>query len=276
MIARILILSALAAGYLGAEEPVWKKQLTAATPGPFGPTPTCTLNFVVSWKGLINAGELHMDWGAREFNKTGETNKTDVYVVRSSAASTGLAAMLFSYQSTFRGELDPATLRPRVFKAVEIDERKAKTTTTRYFSDHVEYDESAKSVKDGSVSEDKVTFRFSQVYDIFSAMLHVRSQKLEDGDQIFIVIHPFDTAHLLHVTVKAHEIHDDRKTIRLSVGMDKIDRKTLELKPYKKMKKEATLWLSDDAERIPVELRAEVFIGDVRATLTGCNKHQAN
>jgi hypothetical protein len=54
--------------------------------------------------------------------------------------------------------------------------------------------------------------------------------------------------------------------------MHKIDRKTLELRPYKKLKKDATLWLSDDADRIPVELRATAFIGDVRATLTAHTK----
>jgi hypothetical protein len=34
------------------------------------------------------------------------------------------------------------------------------------------------------------------------------------------------------------------------------------------MKRAATLWLSDDEHRVPVELRAAVFIGDVRAVLT--------
>jgi hypothetical protein len=36
--------------------------------------------------------------------------------------------------------------------------------------------------------------------------------------------------------------------------------------------KSTTLWLSDDANRIPVELRSEVFIGDVRMTLSGHRK----
>ena len=56
------------------------------------------------------------------------------------------------------------------------------------------------------------------------------------------------------------------------MGMRKIDRKTLELLPYKKLKRDATLWLSDDADRIPLELRAAVFIGDIRATLTSHRK----
>ncbi len=55
--------------------------------------------------------------------------------------------------------------------------------------------------------------------------------------------------------------------------MRKIDRATHELQPYKKLKKPGTIWLSDDAERIPLELRAAVYIGDVRAVLTSFTKH---
>lgn len=49
--------------------------------------------------------------------------------------------------------------------------------------------------------------------------------------------------------------------------MQKIDRRSLKLKAYKKLKSDATLWLSDDADRVPIEFRAAVFIGDIRAVL---------
>jgi hypothetical protein len=39
------------------------------------------------------------------------------------------------------------------------------------------------------------------------------------------------------------------------------------------MKRDATLWLSDDTDRIPLEFRAPVYIGDVRAVLTSFKKH---
>lgn len=103
-------------------------------------------------------------------------------------------------------------------------------------------------------------------------MLHVRSQKLADGDNITQVIHPFGTPYLLRVKVLGHEVHNGRKAIRLNVGMRKIDRKTLELLPYKKLKRDATLWLGDDADRVPIELRAAAFIGDVRVTLVAHRK----
>lgn len=77
---------------------------------------------------------------------------------------------------------------------------------------------------------------------------------------------------LLRIQVVGREVHRQLNTIKLSVSMQKIDRTTRELKAYKKLNRSATFWLSDDADRIPVELRADVFIGDVRATLTDHRK----
>ncbi len=55
--------------------------------------------------------------------------------------------------------------------------------------------------------------------------------------------------------------------------MNKINRDTLQLEPYKKMKREASLWLSNDKHRVPLELRDSVFIGDIRATITKKEHH---
>jgi hypothetical protein len=72
--------------------------------------------------------------------------------------------------------------------------------------------------------------------------------------------------------LSGRELHEGRNAIRLTLGMRKIDRDTLKLQPYKKLKKDATLWLSDDADRVPIELRAAAFIADVRARLTAHRK----
>ena len=82
---------------------------------------------------------------------------------------------------------------------------------------------------------------------------------------------PFNKPYLLRVHVTGREKFDGRDTIKLDVSLQKIDPATKELLPYAKMKK-TTLWLSDDANRIPVELRAEAFIGDVRMTLAAARK----
>jgi hypothetical protein len=242
-------------------EPTWKKDLTPAKPGTFPRLAPCVIDYQLSWKGMLNAGAMRMEFAPKDTKKPGSL------VVRSSANSLGAAAALFPYTSNSWSELDPVSLRPKFFQGTETDHKKTATTTNRYFPDRVESTELTKPLKKNTVTRKQHNFTASPVFDIFSAMLHIRSQKLANGDQITLLIHPFDNPYLLRVKVLGREVHQNRNTIKLSVGMRKIDRKTLELKPYKKLKSDATLWLSDDADRIPVEFRAAVFIGDVRATL---------
>lgn len=246
--------------------PTWKGELTSPAPGLFPKLPPTVLDLQVSWNGTINAGTVRVEFAPPDVSKPGNL------IVRSSAASRGAAAALFPYQTNFWSEVDPATLRPRLFHAVETDDKETVDTTVRYFPNRVESRETSKLLKTGNTTRSYRTFEFAPVFDIFSAMLHVRSQKLDTGDKITLVVRPFGTSYLLRVHVLGREPHNGRNAIRLSMGMRKIDRKTLELLPYKKLKRDATLWLSDDADRIPMELRAAAFIGDIRATLTSHRK----
>ncbi|MCU0776636.1 MAG: DUF3108 domain-containing protein [Akkermansiaceae bacterium] len=245
-----------------AAAPAWQRELTSAKPGPWPAIKPCVLDYQVSWKGMLDSGRLRIEFEPEHVKKPG------LLVVRSTAKSTGAAAALFPHQSHFWSEIDPATLRPRFFHAVETDRRETVTTTVRHLTGRVESRVITRPAGRGAPEDRTQVFRFSPMYDIFSAMLHVRSQKLAPGDRVTLAIHPFDNPYLLRVTVAGREIHNGRKTIRLAVDMRKIDRETQELRPYRKMKRAATLWLSDDEQRVPVELRAAVFIGDVRAVLT--------
>lgn len=246
--------------------PAWQAELTSPEPGSFAKITPLVIDMTLSWKGAVNSGKVRMEFAPADAKKPG------TLVVRSSSASTGAAAVLFPYHSNFWSELDPSTLRPRFFNAIEKDKKETVTTTVRHFPKKVESSEVTKNVKSGASKTTDRIFKFTPVFDVFSAMLHVRSQKLDTGDKIVLALHPFDTPYLLRINVLGREVHNGRDTIKLSVGLRKIDRKTLELVPYKKLKKDMTLWLSDDADRIPVELRADAFIGDVRATLTSLHK----
>lgn len=251
---------------LAMAAPAWQAELTSPAPGPFPVPVSSVLEYQVSWKGMVQAGTCHIEFAPADAKKPGK------YVVRSNSASVGGAALLFAYQSHFWSEIDPASLRPTYFHAVEKDDKESVTTTVRHFATKSECKDITKSLKTGKSKTTDRSFAISPLFDIFSAMLHVRSQKLDDGDQVTLALLPFDNPYLLKVKVEGREVHNGRKAIRLTVGMRKISRKTLELMPYKKLKRDATLWLSDDADRIPIELRAAVFIGDVRATLSGHHK----
>jgi Protein of unknown function (DUF3108) len=246
--------------------PAWRGELTSPSPGSFPKLSPTVLELSVSWNGMIKAGTVRVEFAPPDVQKPGNL------IVRSTAASQGAAATLFPYQTSFWSEIDTASLKPRLFHALETDDQEKIDTTVSYFPTHVENRETSTLLKTGKTTQTSRTFHFAPVFDIFSAMLHVRSQKLDAGDKITLVVRPFGTSYLLKIHVLGRERHQGRDAIRLSVGMQKIDRKSLDLLPYKKMKRDATFWLSDDAERIPLEMRAAIFIGDIRTTLTSHRK----
>lgn len=246
--------------------PEWAKDLTPGTPGPFPLLAPTSLDLQLTWKGMLNSGKLKMEFAPPDSKKPG------MYVVRSSATSMGAAAALFPYQHSFWAEVNPKSLQPALFQATETDKAETSTTTVQFSDKQVTSHEMKKQLKTGTVSTKDRTFTFTPVYDIFSAMLHVRSQKLDAGDKICIVIQPFDQPYLLRVKSLGSEQHNGQKAIRLSLSMSKIHRRKMTLEPYKKLTGPATLWLSDDADRVPIEFRASVFIGEVRATLINRQK----
>jgi hypothetical protein len=92
---------------------------------------------------------------------------------------------------------------------------------------------------------------------------------LKKGQTVVMPFHPVATPYLAKVKVLGREVHRGRKCIKLDVGLQKIN-PDLTLKEYKKLKT-ATVWLSDDQWRVPVEVSAKVFVGHVKILLT---KHQ--
>lgn len=252
--------------FLAAAAPDWKEDVSSPAFGSHPRLEPCSLDYQVSWKGVLNSGHLHIEFAPPWHKKPGS------YIVKADAVTQGAAATLHPYQFHTWSELTPSSLLPRYVRAQETDKNGGDVSEVRYFSHRVDTETTTRSIATGKTKVENHTFAFSGVFDIFSAMLHVRSQPLTAGDRIQLVIQSGETPYLLHVRCIGRETHNGRKTIKLAVGMRKIDRDTLELKTYKKLKNDATLWLSDDKDRIPVELRADIFLGDVRAVITSHKK----
>lgn len=243
----------------------WKSEVTPAVLGPQPKLVPQQFEYRLSWKGMVDAGKLTFTFGEEDPKFPSD------YCASVEGGSTGLAAKLYRQKLSVMSRLDPATLRPRSAVGVQDEGDEVNITRTTWNGPLVSSEHTIRIVKNGKQGTVDSEFRFTPVYDVFSAMLHVRSKKLEDGETLVMPIQPFDKPYLLRVQVLGHEKFADRDTIKLSVALQKIDPKTKELLPYKKMKS-STLWLSDDANRIPVELRSEVFIGDVRMTLAAAKK----
>jgi hypothetical protein len=259
---RSTILIALAATGLATAGPEWQRDITSLDLGNHPRLEPIALDYQASWKGVLNSGHLHMEFAPPAEKKPG------TYVVKAYARSQGAAAQLHPYQFDAWAEINPGTLRPRYIRASETDKNGKDVSIVRYFPDRVECHTTYIPANGGKIGDTSRTFSHPGIFDIFSVMLHIRSQPLADGDQINVVIQSTDQPYLLRVRCLGREMHNGQKTIKLSAGMEKIDRTSLELKTYKKLKRNATLWLTDDYDRVPLEVRADIFLGDVRVVLT--------
>ena len=254
----LFLTSLLAITSLQAAPPSWASQITSATPGSHPGIKPQKLTYSLSWKGQVQAGVVDFHFGSK-----GTT--TQVLQADCEGKSLGVAASLFPYRFDMMGKIHRTSLAPLLAHCNETDGEETQVTTVKFQSGKVDVTEIKRPHATGKDSTSHKTFSYTPVFDAFSSMLFIRSQSLNQGDEIVQVIHPFKTPYLAKIKVLGRENIQGRAAIKMSIELTKIT-STLTLQPYKKMKT-ATLWISDDSHRIPLELRVAAFIGDVRMTL---------
>ena len=249
--------------FLHAQMPgltAWKSTVTKAPAGAFPLLTPCRIEYDLSWNNLLSAGTAMIRF----------QNAADAWIARAEAGTNGLARGLWKYDCTMASVLDAATLRSRYMEHSETDS--AETISYRVAFSPTEVRTAAKVSPKGAATTLKNTIcPYGPVDDIQAAILYVRSQPLTAGQVITRVIQPFDRPYLATFTVMARETRTvagtDYPTIRLDVKIRKLHTTKLELSSYKKMKT-ATIWVSDDAWRVPVEMHASIWVGFVSATMS--------
>jgi hypothetical protein len=107
------------------------------------------------------------------------------------------------------------------------------------------------------------------LFDLQSAALYLRSQPLKQGSVYRLPIYAATNAYLAIVTVTGRGKNSVRAgtydAIKLNLQLKRIG-KHLELEPHKKFRG-ATIWVSDDAERLILRVDAQIFVGTVFAEL---------
>jgi hypothetical protein len=174
--------------------------------------------------------------------------------------------VLFPYTFTFTSFAKLSDHRPLVFVATEKDNKEVVETKNSYKAPGMHFNSTTTLHKSKKVIPRSHIFTAKAIHDPLTAMLAIRRQTLTKGSVIQLCCHPFASPYLIKVTVLGREKHLGYDCIKLDIQIQKINKKTGKLLSYNKLKK-ATMWITDDGQRIPVELRSKVFIGDVRATL---------
>lgn len=239
-----------------APQPDWRATVTPHTPGAFPVPRSIKAQYRFGWSGIAAATArvgLLKDGNRLELTGTGGT--------------TGLARRLWPYDVRHRAGVDASSLRPLTVEETEELRRKKVTTTLKFRPEGVTSDRAERRAE--GVKEKTRQFEFSNVQSVGSALLFLRSQSLNDGAVYRVVVYPATSAYLVTVVVMGRESLTVRAgafdAVRLKVVMSKVG-KDGRLEPHKKFR-EATVWLSNDKNRVVLRIEAQVFIGKVFAEL---------
>ena len=239
----------------------WHTDISPYLAGKSSPFTPEKLEYKMSWNGAIKSGKLTIEFGKKD------KRYPKVFLSHAYGRSTGPAYALFPYTFTFTSFAKLSDHRPLVFVATEKDNKEEVATKSSYKRPGIHYNSTTTLHKSKKVIPRSHQFAAKAIHDPLTAMLAIRRQPLTKGSIVQLCCHPFASPYLIKVTVLGREKHLGHDCIKLDIQIQKIDKKTGKLLTYKKLKK-ATMWITDDGQRIPVELRSKVFIGDVRATLT--------
>jgi hypothetical protein len=236
--------------------PAWETSLTTDPPGNFPELKPVHTTYHFGWSGFTAAtGDIH-------FGKTPDKR----FELLANGRTTGLVRALWRMDANYRGFVNPATLRPISSKQIETYRRK-KIVTDLSFTDSGVIRSRTEGTGAGTTSTK--SFNFPNLFDLHGAFLYLRSQPLTDHSVYRIVVYPATSAYLTTVTVLGHEhisVHaGGYNAIKVDLDLKRIGKK-LELEPHRKFRR-ATIWISDDENRIPLRIEAQIFVGTVFAEL---------
>ena len=234
----------------------WQATLSKDPAGNFPELRPLRASYRFGWSGLTAAtGDVH-------FAKPSE-NK---FQLDGTGRTIGFVRALWKLDVNYQAVASAETLRPIETQQTESYRSKKIVTHLTFTNNGVTR---ARTEGKGGAAPRTRQFNFPNLFDLFSAMLYLRSQPLKDRSVYRVVAYPATNAYLATVTVIGREkilVHaGSYNAIKLDLQLKRIG-KHLELQPHRKFRR-ATIWVSDDAERLLLRIEAQVFVGTVFAEL---------
>ena len=234
----------------------WEATLSKDPVGNFPELRPLRASYRFGWSGFTAAtGDVH-------FTKPSE-NK---FQLEGTGRTIGLVRALWKLDVNYQAAASADTLRPIETQQTENYRSKKIATHLTFTNNGVTR---ARTEGKGAAAAKTRQFNFPNLFDLFSAMLYLRSQPLKDHSVYRVVAYPATNAYLAIVTVIGREkisVHaGSYSAIKLDLQLKRIG-KHRGLEPHRKFRR-ATIWVSDDAERLLLRIEAQVFVGAVFAEL---------
>jgi len=233
----------------------WTSTLTHDPRGNFPDLRPGHATYAYGWSG-ITAGTSEVSF------RHGEAQ---TFVLEGKGRTVGLARILWRFDLSYRSVTNAQTLRPVEAHQVETARGKRIETNLKFSNDGVnsrrfDGNRATPTVKD---------FAFENLYDLQSAFLYLRSQGLRDHSVYRVAVYPANSAYVATITVLGREhlrVHSGNyNAIKMDLKLQRVNKKN-ELEAHRKFKR-ATLWLSDDTDRVLLRIESQIFVGTVTAEM---------
>jgi hypothetical protein len=234
----------------------WEATLSKEPIGNFPEMRPLRASYRFGWSGLTAAtGDVH-------FTKPSE-NK---FQLDGTGRTIGFVRALWKLDASYQAIASAETLRPIETQQIENYRSKKIVTHLTFTNNGVTR---ARTEGKGAAASKTRQFNFPNLFDLFSAMLYLRSQPLKERTVYRVVAYPATNAYLATVTVVGREKISVRagsySAIKLDLRLKRIG-KQRQLEPHRKFRG-ATIWVSDDPERLLLRIEAQIFVGTVFAEL---------
>ena len=247
----------LLASWTGSFAADWQATLSKEPAGNFPELRPLRASYRFGWSGVTAAtGEVH-------FTKP----SNDKVQLEGTGRTMGFVRALWKLDVIYRAVANSQTLAPIETKQSESYRSKKIVTHLTFTNNGVTR---ARTEGEGDAARTTTrNFTLPNLFDLHSAALYLRSQPLTQGSVYRLPIYAATNAYLATVTVTGRGKTSVRagtyNAIKLDLRLKRVG-KHLELEPHKKFRR-ATIWVSDDAERLILRIDAEIFVGTVFAEL---------
>jgi hypothetical protein len=224
---------------------------TRALPVPFAPGETLTYD--VSWSSYITAGTATLSVKERR-----PSYGSEAYYIIAEGRPTPLLSRLYDLYYKADTLMDVATLLPQrgsIFSK-ENQQQRMKITMFHHRVKKAQYEVQTRTVvkKDVPIS--------AHTQDVLGALYVIRAIRFAAGESFTVPICDAGETYTLRVTVGAVE------NVKTGIGEVRAFRLTPVLPPsHSAAARRLTVWLSEDARRLPVRMQAQLAVGSFDLTL---------
>jgi hypothetical protein len=236
----------------------WQETLTPDQPGPFPEVAPFIATFKIGWSEIE---------AARAYAAI--TYEGPQVALAAGGGTDGLARSLYQLDAVFFGTVDRPTLH--TLRSDQVESYSSRSLTTVVTGSNGTLRNLSIPLPPGKKPPKWKDVKVQPLRDFFAGMLFIRSQPLARGETVRLLMFPGGSPFLVEIEpVGSRQIDlasGPREAIQLDLKIQRVNtKKGNTLEPHSKFRS-GKIWLSNDADRIPLRAEVDIFIGYVFAEI---------